>query len=569
MAKNNKAVGGKLRRERKSRPIDDKHGITVGRSKSKGKSDQTLATTCRGLVAIMRIVSKTSRNKKSRERQETFQAKQEQSRSAAAKQRAAVRVTYVTSKKPGHWKAHGLYIQREAATGKDHAGFNGEGKGIDIAAKLDSWQQDGDERLFRIIISPEAGSKLDMEQYTKSMMERVQADTGTKLEWVAAIHVNTDHPHAHVALRGVMADGKPLSFSKDYIKSGFRTHAQDVATEQIGLRTEQEMDQSAVDEVTKPRQTSLDQIITRHTVAQVNGLTFTMDDPALDKLRKYDPVKIFLLERRLQHLAKMGLAEYHPDGTWQLPKDFTTQLRALTFAGDKQRMLTKQMEPASEVGGTIMSAKWNDIDYFQGRVLGHNEDDNTGKRYMTLESVEGMVIMLPHRSDIEDMRAKKGLKNNELITINRSHGRVVIKEHGNADESINNDAISRSLRSGHRPEEKRPGWLGRVDEAIVQANTPHSYVMLSKEDVEILLAAEKMRPQKRAALDEAIAKGDTRAVTDAHISLQFHEKNSLYSAFVTPEQKRNLDNMLSELKRNDPEMERERKAPQRDRDFER
>jgi type IV secretory pathway VirD2 relaxase len=522
-----KAARATLRKEKMSRPLDDKHGITLGGTSRKAKSERALSTTCRGIARIMRISAATSRNKRSSAAREKFEQRQAKSKAAAGRQRAAVRVTYVTSKTAGHWKAHGLYIQREAATGKEHAGFNQEGKGIDIPSTLDSWQKDGDERLFRIIISPEAGTRLDMERYTRETMAKIQADTGTKLEWVAAIHTNTDHPHAHVALRGVMADGKPLSFSKDYIKTGFREHAQDAATAQLGFRTEKEIDTAAVAEVTKSRQTSLDQIIVKNCTAQAEGLIFAESNPSLDKLRKYDPVKVFLLERRLQHLEKMGLAKRLSDDTWQLPKDFTSQLKALSFAGDKQRMLTNKMEPASAVGSDILSAKWNDIDILQGRVLGHNEDENSGKRYMIIESVDGKVVMLPHRSDTEALRAKKGLKNNELITIKRHHGRIIVQEHGNADESINNDAISRSLRSGHSPAEQRPGWLGRLDKAIAKANTPHSYVTLSKQDVEILLAGEQLRPQKRAALEEAMAKGESRTVTDAHISIQFHNNNNL------------------------------------------
>jgi hypothetical protein len=72
-------------------------------------------------------------------------------------QRCAVRVSYSANTTTGQWRAHGRYVARESAT-VDHdqsaAGFNGEGKGIDMAARLGEWQAAGDERLWKLIFSP-------------------------------------------------------------------------------------------------------------------------------------------------------------------------------------------------------------------------------------------------------------------------------------------------------------------------------------------------------------------------------------------------------------------------------
>ena len=50
----------------------------------------------------------------------------------------------------------------------------------------------------------------------------MEKDLGTRLEWVAVSHFNTEHPHTHVALRGVRDDGSVLDLPRDYIKSGIR-----------------------------------------------------------------------------------------------------------------------------------------------------------------------------------------------------------------------------------------------------------------------------------------------------------------------------------------------------------
>ena len=75
-------------------------------------------------------------------------------------QRCAVRVTYLNNKTRGQWKAHGRYLARESATFENDAkavGFSRESNAIDIAAQLESWQAAGDERFWKLIVSPEFG----------------------------------------------------------------------------------------------------------------------------------------------------------------------------------------------------------------------------------------------------------------------------------------------------------------------------------------------------------------------------------------------------------------------------
>jgi type IV secretory pathway VirD2 relaxase len=43
---------------------------------------------------------------------------------------------------------------------------------------------------------------------------------GTRLDWVAVDHWNTDNPHVHVLIRGRADDGKDLVISRAYISRG-------------------------------------------------------------------------------------------------------------------------------------------------------------------------------------------------------------------------------------------------------------------------------------------------------------------------------------------------------------
>ena len=115
-------------------------------------------------------------------------------------QRCAVRTMYTANKTPGQWKAHGRYIARESASGATpgrvmSVGVDRGSGPVDPARELERWQSEGDPRLWKLIVSPEFGERLDMDRLTRDLMARMEKDLGTKLEWVAVTHFNTEHPH--------------------------------------------------------------------------------------------------------------------------------------------------------------------------------------------------------------------------------------------------------------------------------------------------------------------------------------------------------------------------------------
>src|SRR5215475_9529654 len=78
-------------------------------------------------------------------------------------QRCAIRVTYARNAVKGHWRAHGRYIARENAAGASTAvGFEQKQHGVDVVSTLERWQAAHDARLWKIIISPEFGERLDL-----------------------------------------------------------------------------------------------------------------------------------------------------------------------------------------------------------------------------------------------------------------------------------------------------------------------------------------------------------------------------------------------------------------------
>jgi type IV secretory pathway VirD2 relaxase len=92
----------------------------------------------------------------------------------------------------------------------------------------------------RFILSPEFGDRMDLERLAREFMERMLRDVGLPLEWVAAVHRNTDYPHVHVALRG----SGGLRLPRELVKHGLRRYAEDLCTAQLGYRTELDLQDS-------------------------------------------------------------------------------------------------------------------------------------------------------------------------------------------------------------------------------------------------------------------------------------------------------------------------------------
>jgi hypothetical protein len=62
-------------------------------------------------------------------------------------------------------------------------------------ARMSDWQKSGDKRLFRFIISPGFGDRVDLERLTRDLTTRMERDLATHLEWVA---VSTSIPGIHM-----------------------------------------------------------------------------------------------------------------------------------------------------------------------------------------------------------------------------------------------------------------------------------------------------------------------------------------------------------------------------------
>ncbi len=101
------------------------------------------------------------------------------------------------------------YLRRDGVT-RDGERAKMFGPATDDAdAKEFSDRCKDDRHHFRFIVSPEDAADMeDLKRFTRELMAQAEKDLGTKLDWVAVDHWNTDNPHVLVIVRGRTDDGE-------------------------------------------------------------------------------------------------------------------------------------------------------------------------------------------------------------------------------------------------------------------------------------------------------------------------------------------------------------------------
>jgi hypothetical protein len=505
-------------------PSTDTRGIRlqVRRHAQLGKND--VRSLNRGMKLIMRIATATSKANRGAATRAALAVV-----SSKHSQRAAVRVTYANGRNPGQWKAHGSYLERESASGKELPGFDAEATFLPIAETLDGWQKSDDPRIFKIILSPENGDQLNLEAYARAVMGKVQRDVGAPLEWVAVAHYNTDHPHVHVALRSVTKDDRELRFPKDYIRSGFRHHAQEAATEQLGFRTEKDVARVRQREISQSRVTSLDRSIAKLKPAEHAGDTFAVSFNlrATSSLKPEKRAEMVAMAARLRTLEGMGLASQLNDTTWTVSSNFVDVLKTVQMAGDRQKTLARQMALASDVNMPVLVEDWRALTTLRGRVLGHGEEEDKGKHFMLIEGTDGKLHYLTHCRETEQLREQHELRAHEFITFTRMDGALHIKQHGHAEAILNSGAFLKTQPVPPAGQDLRPGWLGKYDAAIVLYQYDKEKEMANEEEnLAGRIADLNRQPSATLPFEGLAISGVSRRFEEAAQQIEFAARDS-------------------------------------------
>ena len=394
-------------------------------------------------------------------------------------QRCAVRVSYSRNTTSGQWRAHGRYVARESATFEEDpkaVGFNASGQGIDISGKLAEWQAAGDQRLWKIILSPEFGDRVDLERMTRDVLRQMEKDASADLEWVAVAHHNTEHPHVHVALRGRKGDGQVLDFSREYVRQGIRGIAEDYCTRQLGHRTMLDAAEAERREVNQRRFTSIDRTILRD-AGDEEGRWFTVvRNPAKRRLNEVQRSHEQHGAERLAFLETMGLAESIQPSTWHVRRDFEGVLRAMQRTIDHQKTLAAHGVLMSDERLPVSVLNWRETNAIEGRILVHGQDEASGRNYLMLEGTDAKVHFIHYTPEMEQARHQGGLRTNAFVRLRRMFVDGVptleTEDLGNSENVLRDqrhlaDTAQKLIKRGVIPtEDGWGGWLGRYQAAV-------------------------------------------------------------------------------------------------------
>ena len=299
---------------------------------------------------------------------------------------------------------------------------------------------------------------------------------------MAVEHFNTEHPHVHLAIRGVDDRGQPLRLGKEYIKTGIRANAQRLATNQLGYRTHEDMRLAAERQVTQQRFTELDRSLRNKSqpVTEGHKLDYSTPIPKAQHIREARLREI----RRLQQLCTMGLARKTGPLTWVVDRSFEQALRQVQIGNDRLKSLHEQRHTLSDPRLPLVATELRNVRRLSGKVIGTGLDESRGIPYLLLEGTDAKVHYLYQDGALNEARRKGQLQPGAFVEIERQfiqggdgrkRAQIVVTDRGPAEALLTDqkhlarDALRAAKGQPSLPRESGyGGWLGRYHKAVAK-----------------------------------------------------------------------------------------------------
>ena len=290
------------------------------------------------------------------------------------------------------------YLRREGVTRDgEKARLFGPG-GEDVDPKDFAGRCEDDRHHFRFIVSPDDALEMpDLKGFTRELVGQMEKDLGTRLDWAAVDHWNTEHPHVHLIVRGVRDDGENLVISRDYIKEGMRDRARDLITQELGPRTDQEIRLSLEKQIEAERWTNLDRQLAR------DSYRIGIIDLAPHPNRQPDEFHA-LKVGRLRKLETLGLADEIGPGQWAIAERAEATLRELGERGDIIKRIHHGLTERGieRSAASYVLAAENIDDPIVGRLVARGLDDELkGSAFAVVDGVDGRT----HHIKLPDLEA--------------------------------------------------------------------------------------------------------------------------------------------------------------------
>lgn len=282
---------------------------------------------------------------------------------------------------------HLSYVERDGVEADGGEGrLYGPAEVSDPRARLDG-QVEGEKRQFRFIVSPEDGAEVDLTAFTRRLMAQVQADLGRVLVWGAVNHWNTDNPHVHVIVRGVDEDGRDVTIDGRYLSEGMRSRAQTILTNELGPRTQHEIQDQLAREVRQERFTSLDRTLQ---AKQEPDCTLVKTS-----LAGGGQVAGARLMARLGRLEQLGLVTRASPVEWRFRDGWAEALRELGQTND----IVKRMHAAAPVpdpSSFVIVHETTPLPAVEGVVRSKGlHDELSGRPFAIVEALDGRIFYAP------------------------------------------------------------------------------------------------------------------------------------------------------------------------------
>jgi hypothetical protein len=310
-------------------------------------------------------------------------------------------------------------------------------------------------------LSPE-DANADFERTAADLMARIEQHIGAPVEWGGVVHRNTDHPHAHIIVRGRLPSGEPLKLPPALIRRGLREAAQSSLTRQLGPRTIEDIEHQKQIELTANRVTPLDRRLAGRAIPHDADPVYKDSGPSTSKAEV----------TRLRHLKELGLSKPYAEDRWLVRSDFVAQLQQMKDIQDRARTLFRSgvaiSDPHAPMEYSTFSKK------LIGRVLLNSEDERTGSLQTIFETTQGKIEIIRHDATLRAAWARGDLEPGNVVTIDglRSDPDKLYASTLGKDKDVLTDeealgSITRRMRSMNLATGgSDKGWMGQLNSAL-------------------------------------------------------------------------------------------------------
>ena len=303
-------------------------------------------------------------------------------------------------------RAHLKYLERDGAAREEGGGrlYSAIEDLADGRAFLE--RSGADRHQFRLVASPEDGTEYqDLRPLIRRFMGRMENDLRTSLDWVAADHCDTLHPHTHIILRGKDERGADLVIAPGYIQGGMSARLAGLVSIDLGPRSDLEIERRLRLEVHLERLTSIDRRLLRETDSDHIVLSFGRDmaDQAIRA-------------GRLRKLGAMGLSDDLGHGRWRLDEQLEPVLRSLGEKADVVRTMQRTLAAAGieRAPSEQLVFRPDGRASITGRLLARGlADEAADRHFLVIDGTDGRC----HYAEIGKSDATEALPERAIVRV--------------------------------------------------------------------------------------------------------------------------------------------------------